>query len=786
MLQRFFLLLPLIWCCVCSAANAQIRQSQHLLLRAALERDDEATAERLLREMLRVAPQSFARNNYDYLLARLLLQRDAGNEASQLLQQVGARNGPLAGYALWHQAGIARQSANSQEEQRLLQKFIAQHPDHLLRERAIGRLSESYLRTRQYQSVLNTLKNFSSARRDATATIGEAQLALRQHDAARASFETALTGGAMDDAALRAVTGLDRLDQNAPITLAEADHLRRARIYQFNRQFGAARHHWLIVVSQFPQSPKRAEALFQLGRGHFLENDFGQAAKWYERVYSEFPDSDEGEQGFYYVGHCFQYLNDPNRAIARYEEFLRRYPTSTYVGYAYLNAIDTLRSANRDNEALQWAGRAQTTLREPFIVTTALFRQALIQLTQENYQTAYADFTALRNRNLSLRGQVATTNQPEVQFMRAYCLEKSGKFDEAINEYLALPEARSGAAGYYSQRAGERLRALGANLRAKNMIAARRESFLSAARAANAQGNAAAAKTAANQALRLVTDEAAHNEMLKMLRAAYPKLRGYQAPTFTLANAGRNAPLNEGDQAVSGTNHQTIAGELIFLGLYDEAGPELAETGTADRTTLAYYCARGDCAQRAFQLGDPLLNALPEDFRLELLPRETAEILYPFPFRAALARHATTRGVDPRFVLSIVRQESSYNPRVKSQAAARGLLQFISSTSDQIAAQLQLANFAQNDLYDADTAILFGAQYMKNLFDEFSAPQAVAAAYNGSEDSVRRWRARAESTEVDRLVVEVLKRETKDYVFKVMNNYAAYQKIYSQDWQRAQ
>lgn len=775
MLRRCLILLLFASGAACSAASAQIRQSQHLLLRAALEQDDTATAERLLREMKR-APQAFARNNYDYLLARLLLRRDAHLEANQLLQQVSARNSPLAGYALWHQAELARRAGNAQEEQRLLQRFITQHADHLLRERAIQRLSDSYFNSRQYQAAINTLKNFSNTRRDTLAMIGEAQLALRQNEAARASFETVLTTIAQDDAALRAVTGLDRLE-NSAANLPEAEHLRRARIYQFNRHFSEARHHWLIVVNQFPQSLKRAEAMFQLGRGHFWENDFSEAAKWYERVYREFPNTDEGEQGFYYVGHCYQYLNDPDRAIARYEEFLRRYPASEYVGYAYLNAVDTLRSANRDNEALQWAGRAQTNVRAPFIAVTALFKQALIHLTQENYQTAYADFTALRSRNLNLRGQVATTNQPEAAFMRAYCLEKLGKFDEAINEYLALPEARSGAAGYYAGRASERLRALGANARARNMIAARREAFLAEARAAHTQGNAAAAKTAANRALRLVNDEAIRNELLNILRAAYPKLRGYQAPNLTPAPVGRTAPLGENEPPASGASHQTIAGELIFLGLYDEGGPELAAT-SVDRTTLAYYCARGDCAYRTFELGEPLLNTLPEDFRLELLPRETAEIFYPFPFREALARHAALRGVDPRFVLAIARQESNYNPRVKSQAAARGLLQFIVSTADQIAAQLQLPDYARGDLYNADTAILFGAQYMKNLFDEFGSPQAVAAAYNGSEDSVRRWRARAESPEVDRLVVEVLKRETKDYVFKVTNNYAAYRKIY--------
>jgi soluble lytic murein transglycosylase len=160
------------------------------------------------------------------------------------------------------------------------------------------------------------------------------------------------------------------------------------------------------------------------------------------------------------------------------------------------------------------------------------------------------------------------------------------------------------------------------------------------------------------------------------------------------------------------------------------------------------------------------------------LPRDWAELFYPYPHRYTLAEQAQKRGVDPRFVLSIVRQESRYDPGVKSYAAARGMMQFISSTADQIAAQLKLNDFEQNDLYDPDVAILFGSQYLKNLLSEFGSPQAAAAAYNGSEDSVRRWLARTGSTDVDRFVIEVLKRQTKDYVFKVMDYYAAYQRLY--------
>jgi ABC-type microcin C transport system duplicated ATPase subunit YejF len=186
MLNRFLFL-----CLLCTfptfiTANAQIRPEQHAQLRAALERDDERTAETLLREMKKAAPEAFAQNNYDYLLARLLMRRDANIEANQLLQSVVARNSVLASYALWHQAEIARVGGNAKEEQRLLQRFLSPQSgapaDHLYRERAIQRLGESYFRGGQYQSVISLLRGSASVRRDYLALIGEAQAAFEHAD----------------------------------------------------------------------------------------------------------------------------------------------------------------------------------------------------------------------------------------------------------------------------------------------------------------------------------------------------------------------------------------------------------------------------------------------------------------------------------------------------------------------------------------------------------------------------------------------------------------------------
>jgi soluble lytic murein transglycosylase len=139
-----------------------------------------------------------------------------------------------------------------------------------------------------------------------------------------------------------------------------------------------------------------------------------------------------------------------------------------------------------------------------------------------------------------------------------------------------------------------------------------------------------------------------------------------------------------------------------------------------------------------------------------------------------------TPAIDPRFVLSIARQESRFQTDVKSVAAARGMMQFIASTANEIATQLKLQNFQQDDLYNPDTAIRFGSQYLANLFQQFpNQPQAVAGSYNGGADNLARWIARSRANEADRYVPEIGFTQTKDYVYKVMANYWSYQRLYN-------
>ncbi len=128
-----------------------------------MARHDFKLVEQSLREMEKTDARAFTRNNYDYLLARMLDQRGAAAEAASVYQKVAARNSALAGYALWHEAEIARAAGNFTEEQTRLERFTKEHPGHLWHEQARQRLAASYFKTGQYQQAITVLRALSGA-----------------------------------------------------------------------------------------------------------------------------------------------------------------------------------------------------------------------------------------------------------------------------------------------------------------------------------------------------------------------------------------------------------------------------------------------------------------------------------------------------------------------------------------------------------------------------------------------------------------------------------------------
>jgi soluble lytic murein transglycosylase-like protein len=461
-------------------------------------------------------------------------------------------------------------------------------------------------------------------------------------------------------------------------------------------------------------------------------------------------------------------------AVAAYKLLIDRFPDNPTPERAYLNIIDALHEAGRYPEALNWVQQTRARFKTDVANALALFAQLRIHLAQGSWATVARDAEELSKlSDLGGTRVPGGTNPAEVNFLRAYALEQLGRTEEAINAYLAIPDGRN---EYYGTRATQRLLALGANEKARTLVRMRLNNLLNDSKVATAAGQFEQARVAAQSSLRLTSDPQLRSDALKYLQSAYNGLSTYRLPQFN------KVPLLKVVTDLG--SHDALANSLFLLGLYDEAIPEyLAARKSSPRPdedyTIAVLSLRGGIANRAVRFAEQVWKTVPADYVIELAPREMVQLLYPVPLRESLLKHTGNRKVDPRFVLSIARQESRFQTDAKSVAAARGMMQFIASTASDIATQVNLKDFNQDDLYDADTAILFGSQYLANLFQQFpNQPQAVAGSYNGGADNLARWIARSRANEPDRYVPEIGFTQTKDYVYKVMANYWTYQRLY--------
>ena len=155
---------------------------------------------------------------------------------------------------------------------------------------------------------------------------------------------------------------------------------------------------------------------------------------------------------------------------------------------------------------------------------------------------------------------------------------------------------------------------------------------------------------------------------------------------------------------------------------------------------------------------------------------------YPAPYRQAILSAAKARKLDPRFILALMRQESVFKPLAKSPAGARGLLQLTLDTAQKYAPAAGFNSLRENQLYQPETSIMLGAEYLEHLTQMFpDMLEPIAASYNGGEDNVARWVERAGHKDRGVFTAEVGFDETKGYVQKVMSNYRVYRQLYTAD-----
>jgi len=230
----------------------------------------------------------------------------------------------------------------------------------------------------------------------------------------------------------------------------------------------------------------------------------------------------------------------------------------------------------------------------------------------------------------------------------------------------------------------------------------------------------------------------------------------------------------------------TSRSEVAYLKAFS-----LEQAGRKDEAFSAYLAVPDGIDSYYGWLASQRLAALADKDRAQIVSEREDRVnsaiakvadSYPAPYRQAILSAAKTRKIDPRFILALIKQESVFKPLAKSPAGARGLLQLTVDTAQKYAPAAGINAVRESQLYQPETSIMVGAEYLEHLMRLFPQMlEPVAASYNGGEDNVARWLERAKHKDHGVFTAEIGFDETKGYVQKVMSNYRVYRQLYTSD-----
>lgn len=173
-----------------------------------------------------------------------------------------------------------------------------------------------------------------------------------------------------------------------------------------------------------------------------------------------------------------------------------------------------------------------------------------------------------------------------------------------------------------------------------------------------------------------------------------------------------------------------------------------------------------------------IFSYLKGNHRLEDLPLELWQKLYPFYFKDIINKYALKYEIDPLLVLAMIREESRFNPWNESVAGARGLMQIIFSTGEWIAQKLNLEDFTDERLFTTEVNINLGCWYINYLKERFSNdPILVISGYNAGPGVTSKWVKEYDRSDLDNFVENIPYSETREHIKKVMKSYQIYKKL---------
>lgn len=468
------------------------------------------------------------------------------------------------------------------------------------------------------------------------------------------------------------------------------------------------------------------------------EREIGEAEKLYRQALSNKLPSRQRSSILMGLAHAYLAVRRRSEAMPVLTEIVRQHPSSPEVPNALYRLAQILWNRNDNSKALTY----------------------FQQLLEQHPGSSYLDLAS---------------------FAVADIFESQKKKDEAIAIYASFPKRFPG-----SRLRGDAIWRLAWLYYLEKDFSRAHTTFRSlAAHGADERYHTAALFWQARTAEKLGKAEESVRLFLQIVNAeedSYykgPSARRLEAMGVALAAPAdpRARPTDESDPLLTADLqfHLLRARELAQLDLHGLAVAELDEINRLARREhdLIRLLMREYARNRAYNRSVALANQIPN------ASDERDRHRYPLAYWGAIQQKAQEKQLDPFLIVSLVRQESLFEPRARSPASALGLMQLLPSTAAQVAKQLGLPTPSMENLFDPELNLTLGMEYLKDLLERHQNNWVKAiAAYNAGERALARWENEIITDDEEEFIERIPYTETRLYVKLILRNYRSYRNLY--------
>lgn len=153
--------------------------------------------------------------------------------------------------------------------------------------------------------------------------------------------------------------------------------------------------------------------------------------------------------------------------------------------------------------------------------------------------------------------------------------------------------------------------------------------------------------------------------------------------------------------------------------------------------------------------------------------------MYPLAHQEYVEKYAAKYNVNKYLIYAIIKTESNFNKDAISSQEARGLMQIMETTANEVAQKIDYNLESVDDLNNPETNIMIGTKYFSNLLDSFNQNEMLAiAAYNAGIGNVKKWISDGIINEDGSNLENIPYKETNNYVRKVLRDKKIYKELY--------